>query len=383
MKILFIQKVKALVGSEKYFLELIPELEKKGISTEFVCVYNAIDKEKVTPFVEAYKNLNLKIHVLEVASDKSIVSTLRFIRKIFKKGNFDLVHSHLIHADFWTSILKRLGSINCPIVSTKHGYDESYISKYGFNGEEVTHNLYYKLCKYSEKKISNSFAVSNGLKELFIDSGICQSNKIRTIHHGFNLPNIDKNISNKYRYSPNQLILLGRIIPFKGHMLALEALAEVKKRMPDFKLIIIGHGDEHLIKKLKQFISDNSLSENVKFLGYKSNIYDYLVNSDIMLVPSIAEGFGLVFLEAMNAELPIIGFNVPATNEIVEHNKTGILIDAYDTTKMANSIIELVNHKSLREKLSKGAKEKLLSYFCLDRMVSETIQFYKDSLNNE
>ena len=380
MKILFVQKVKALVGSEKYFLELIPELEKRGVKTEFICIYNSFNKEKVNLFINAYKAKGLKLHVLDVKSDKSILKTLRFIRSIVVNGNFDLIHTHLIHADFWLSTLKWLGRINCPIVSTKHGYDELFISKYGFDGTKVKHNLYYKLCKLSEKKIDNTFAVSNGLKQLFIDSGISNPEKIRTIHHGFDLPGIENKVNSEYRFSTNQLILLGRIIPFKGHMMALKALVEIKKEITDFKLIIIGHGDKELIDKLKGFIKENNLTENVEFLGYKSNVYDYLVNSDVMLVPSIAEGFGLVFLEAMNANLPIVGFNVPATNEIVKHEKTGVLIDSYDTKQMAESIIELMNNKLLREKLSNGAKERLLSYFCLDRMVTETIQFYKDSL---
>lgn len=381
MRILFVQKVKALVGSEKYFLELIPELEKRGIETEFICIYNKPDKQKALPFIEAYNQLNLKIHILEVKSDKSIFKTLTFIKNIVKKRHFNLVHSHLIHADFWCSILKRFNSIKCPIVSTKHGYDEQFISKHGFNGKKVKPNLYYKLCKFSEKKISKSFAVSNGLKQLFIDANICKSENISTIHHGFNFEDIGIKTDNNYRFSKNQFIILGRIIPFKGHILALKALAEVKQQIKDFKLLIIGHGDDDLILELKNFIAKNNLKDNVEFLGYKSNIYDYLFNSDLMLVPSISEGFGLVFLEAMNAKLPIIGFDVPATNEIVINNKTGILIPAYNTSLMAKQIIELVEDKSFQEKLSNGAKERLLSYFCLKRMVDETIDFYKSALN--
>jgi len=383
MKILFIQKVKALVGSEKYFLELIPELEKRGIQTEFICIYNSTDKRKVLPFIEAYKTLNFTIHIKEVSSDKSIFSTLTFIRKIAKSTRFDLVHSHLIHADLWASLLKRINIIKCPIVSTKHGYDEAYISKYGFDASKIKKNLYYRMCKFSENKINKSFAVSNGLKQLFIDSKICKPTNISTIHHGFDLPNLQIQPNSECRYATNQLIILGRIIPFKGHMLALKALVKVKETIADFKLIIIGHGDEELISELNQFIRQNNLQPNVDFIGYKQNIYAYLSNSDIMLVPSIAEGFGLVFLEAMNAKLPIIGFDVPATNEIVTDNKTGFLIPTYDTDLMAKRIIELFNNKTLRENLSDGAKQKLTSYFSLDRMVTETIEFYNESLNNK
>jgi len=380
MKILFIQKVKALVGSEKYFLELTPELQKRGIETEFVCIYNTSDKEKTIPFITAYKNLGLKIHVLEVSSDKAIWTTLKFIKQIVKQGKFDLIHSHLIHADFWASILKRMYAIKCPIVSTKHGYDEMYISKNGFDAGKIEKNLYYRMCRFSEKKISKSFAVSNGLRQLFIDSKICKSENISTIHHGFDFPTIQTKPNDKYRYNNNQLIILGRIIPFKGHMLALKSLVKVKEVITDFKLLIIGHGDTNLILELKEFIEQNNLQDNVKFVGYKPNIYDYLSNSDIMLVPSIAEGFGLVFLEAMNANLPIIGFDVPATNEIVTDSKTGYLIPKYNTDLMAKRIIELVNNKALRKTLSNGAKEKLTTYFSLDRMVTETVAFYNDSI---
>ena len=181
MKILFVQKVKAIAGSEKYFLGLIPELEKRGIQTEFVCVYNKNDKEKTLEFIKLYEHLHFKIHTIEVKSDKSIFKTLRKIRSLYLNGNFDLVHSHLIHADLWCTLLKRMLVIKCPIVSTKHGYEEKFISENGFNVKALPNNLYYKICRFSEKKITLSFAVSEGLKKLFIESNICSPGEIRTV----------------------------------------------------------------------------------------------------------------------------------------------------------------------------------------------------------
>ena len=381
MKILFVQKVKALVGSEKYFLELIPELENRGIDIEFVCIYNRIDKEKTIPFIEAAKQLNITIHILETHSDRSVVKVLRFIKTVFKKSRFDLVHSHLIHADLWVTLLKRTGTIKCPIVSTKHGYDEAYISKHGFDGKNVPGNLYFKLCKFSEKKIKRSFAVSDGLKQLFIDSGISRPDAIETIHHGFDFPATNSMKEGEFRLAKNQLVIVGRIIPFKGHELLIESLISIKDELKDFKLIVLGHGDEDLIEKLKNTVHSHGLENLVEFLGYRSNVNDYLQNSDIMVVPSIAEGFGLVFLEAMNNNIPIIGFDVPATNEVVKHNETGFLVPSYDTQVMGKTIVDLINSPTERERLSKNAKERLVSYFCLDRMVTETISFYKKTLN--
>lgn len=383
MRVLFVQKVKAIAGSEKYFFEIIPALIKENIIVEFVCVYNLVDKELTMPFIQILKKLNITVHVIEVKSDKSVLKVMSRLKKVISNGNFDLVHSHLIHADFWCSMLKRFGLMKVPLVSTKHGYEELFIAKHGFDGSKVNKNIYYKLCKFSEKKISNSYAVSDGLKKLFIDSEICKSNRISTIHHGFDLPEIEGSLGkeSEYRYSDNQIVLLGRIIPFKGHMLALEALCVVKRYVADVKLLIIGQGDGDLKVELVDFIEKNDLKDNVEFLGFKSNIYDYLTNSDLMLVPSIAEGFGLVFLEAMNAELPIVGFDVPATNEIIMDGMTGALIKPFDTEEMGNNLVKLLSDQVERKELSSNAKKRLLNYFSLNRMVTETISFYESSLN--
>ncbi len=380
MRILIVQKVKALVGSEKYFLELLPALEKHGHKTVFACVYLTRDKAKTLPFINAMKRLNLAIHSLEVTSDKSILKCLAFIAKIYKKGAFDLVHAHLIHADLWCALLKKTNRIKVPLVSTKHGYDEAYISKHGFSAEKLTKNRYYRLCKFSEKYINRSFAVSEGLRQLFINAGFSTADKIETIHHGFDLPEIDRTPNANFRFAQQQLVVLGRIIPFKGHQLLFNALPQVKAEFPDFKLIILGHGDADLIQQLEQFCTVNGLNENVVFKGYQNNIYDYLANSDIMVVPSIAEGFGLIFLEALNAKIPIIGFDVPATNEVLLHQKTGILVPPYNTDHLAQSIIELLKNEQLRANYADAGYARLHNYFSLDRMITATLAFYQRAL---
>ena len=383
MKILFIQKVKALAGSEKYFLELIPALEKKGITIEFACIYNHFDKDKAGVFIDEYQKKGLKLHCLEVKSDRSILKALRFIHKIIKRNDFDLIHTHLIHADLWAALLKRMGNITCPIVSTKHGYDENYIANHGFDGFKVPKNLYYRLCRFSEKKIAASFAVSDGLRQLFINSGISKPGQIKTIYHGFDLPQLTQEPDAKFRLAPLQIIILGRIIPFKGHAMAIKALGNIKADIGDFNLVIVGHGDDDLIHQLKRDTKSMGMEDRVVFTGFQSNINDYLHNSDIILVPSIAEGFGLVFLEAMNAKLPAIGFDVPATNEIVVHQETGLLVRPYDIEQFGKAINTLAKDEHLRKAMGEAANNRLVSYFCLDRMVNETVNFYKEALADQ
>ena len=379
MKIFFLQKVKALVGSEKYFLEVLPELNQRGITTKFFCVINHSDRDKADLFVAAAKEKKINIEVLYVSSDKSILKVLKGLRKSIQDFQPDLVHSHLIHADFWCALLKKTRRINVPIVSTKHGYDEAYIAKHGFDPSAIKANRYFKMAKFAEQAMDYSFAVSHGLKRLYIGAGICSPTKITTIHHGFDLEEPKSNSNT--RQSPHQLIVIGRIIPFKGHRHLIAAMPKIVEAIPNVHLQILGHGDEKLIHQLKRSIQENNIETNITFTGYQSNIYDYLLNADLMVVPSIAEGFGLVFLEALNAKLPVVGFDVPATNEIVDHQENGVLVQPYNEEELAKAIITLLNNKDKAQNFGEKGKEKLKTYFSLDRMVTQTIAFYHQALN--
>ena len=381
MKVLHIQKVKALVGSEKYFLELIPELEKNGVKTHFVCIINEHDRDKAQLFLDAYKNIGHSISFQFFKSDKSIFKILSFIKQELKSFAPDIVHSHLIHADFWMSLIKRRGNFSGPIISTKHGYDEDYISRYGFDASYIKPNLYYRLAKFSEKYISSSYAVSHGLRQLFVDAKISDPKRISVIHHGFDLPNLDEIKYQPIRKSSNQILVVGRIIPFKGHKHLIHAMPAIVESIPDAHLTILGHGDEDLINYLTTYCKENKLSEHVSFEGYKSNVYDYFLGSDVMVVPSIAEGFGLIFLEALNAKLPIVGFDVPATNEIIEHKVNGLLTEPYDETELAQNIVQLLSQKEIAIEMGKKGHQLLKEKFSLKRMTSETIECYQKVLS--
>jgi glycosyltransferase involved in cell wall biosynthesis len=382
VKILFVQKVKALAGSEKYFLQLIPALEKKGIRVEFACVYNTADWDNAKLFIEACRSKGLTLHVLNVNSDKAIFNTLRFLRKIIRNGNFDLVHTHLVHADFWLALLKKRGSLKIPLVSTKHGYDEQYLATHGFDPVHIRKNLYYRMCRFSEKQVTRSFAVSQGLMRFFIETGISTAAKIETIHHGFDLESFVANQKKYFRFADQQLLLVGRIIPFKGHHYLVEALPVVKKAFPAFRLILAGHGDFNYIAQLKNRLTELDLKENIVFVDYTTEAEQYMLNSDVMVIPSIAEGFGLVFLEALNAKIPVIGFDVPATNEIILHQKTGILVKPYDTHMLGNEIVALLADREKSAMLAEQGYQRLKDYFTLERMVEQTHIFYESCIGS-
>lgn len=118
------------------------------------------------------------------------------------------------------------------------------------------------------------------------------------------------------------------------------------------------------------------LENKVKLLGFRSNIYDYLSEADIFILPSLWEQFPISILEAMMFELPIIASNVNGIEE--EIGETGILINSRNIEEIRKAIEKLILHPKLREEKGKAAKKRFLENFTLDTMGRNTVKVYEE-----
>src|SRR5699024_11581820 len=118
------------------------------------------------------------------------------------------------------------------------------------------------------------------------------------------------------------------------------------------KLILVGDGPES--PTAFELVDELNITEDVIFLGRQKNISDLISISDLLLLMSEQESFGLVILEAMASEIPCIGTNVGAIPEVINHNETGYLVDLGDTNKAADYAINLLKDSN---KLSKMRSE--------------------------
>ena len=378
MKILFVQKIIGVAGSENYLLNILPGLQTRGFIVDFISLVPINKKGREEEFNSLLAQQGIKLHT--VYYQFPYLSALSKINRIIIKGKYDLVHSHLIHADFFLALTKKFFNRKMMLVSTKHGYEEKYINSYGFDAKHSRKNIYWTILRWSERSMNRSFAISKSLQSLFVGLNICNRDKIDIIHYGFTFAN-EPELDSSIRYSENQLVLVGRLTEFKGHRFALEAVALLKERIPDIKLIIVGSGD--LESDLNKLVVELRVESHIVFYGYHPNGRQFMYNSDVVLIPSVAEGFGVVVLEAFSVRRPIVAFNVPSLNEHIKHNNNGILVKPYDVESYASSIELLLNDKNKREMMADKAYELLISYYSQARMLDETIDFYQRVLNHQ
>lgn len=381
MKVLHIIKVAKLGGAEVYLSKILPEMNKVGIQSTFLAMMNPDSLDNAKIVVDLMRSLGVEVIEIIVKSDFSW-SMYRQIADIIRDQKFDMVNAHLIHSEMYATMVKKFFIKDLKIINTRHGYYPAYQVKHGFNPVFDWKDKFWWMYKFNSGSFNRTISISHGLKNLLVAMKLAKAEDIDVIHYGFNYENIQyQQDIQQFRRAPQQIIIIGRLEPVKGHTLAFQALPKVIQRFPEVKLVIVGGGFQE--EDLRKEVKERNLEQYVDFAGFQSAVHDFLKNSDVTLIPSYAEGFCAVVLESNNNHTPVICFDVPALNEIVDNEKTGIVVPKFDVDILADKIIELIEDKEKTQKITDAAYEKLNTYFTMERMLNETIATYNKVLNNK
>ncbi len=112
-------------------------------------------------------------------------------------------------------------------------------------------------------------------------------------------------------------------------------------------------------------------------MGFRQDPYKYILQSDILVQPSMFESFGLVYIEAFALKIPVVAFDAPAANEIITDNETGILTPKFNSEILAQKLIFLLKNPEERKRISENAYQRFLDHYTADRMINETAAWYK------
>ncbi len=187
------------------------------------------------------------------------------------------------------------------------------------------------------KRSDAVIAVSEGLKREVIHFAPFVENKVRVIPNGVDLSKIEQAAG---AYSGKNLLYAGRLEPVKNIETMIRAFARVCHEIPDNHLLIIGDGTQE--NELKRIVSDLGLEKRIFFLGVleRDQIFSLMKEAAFVLLPSLAEGFPIVVLEALGAGKMVIGSRVKGITEIIEEGKNGVLFDPRNEEELAGLIVK-------------------------------------------
>lgn len=287
MKIIFLQKSTKYSGAENIVLQLMSLLPPE-YETYYVSPNGPIKK------VVEESGLNF------VALGKP---NLLNVKKVIKQLHPDIIHAN----DFTMSVLAAFASGKIPVISHLHN-DPSWIK----NPLDIKSILYALTLPFIKKVIT----VSNSIEKEYAYSFLMKQKNV-IINNIVNIHRIiKKSKSSELNTIDNfDLVLIGRLTEQKNPIFFCKIVKEIKIKYPNIKAVIIGEGE--LKEKIQLFIRQNSLSNNIKLLGFKKNPYPYIRKSKIGVMPSIYEGFGLVAVEMLGLGKPVVCSNVGGLQNIV------------------------------------------------------------------
>jgi glycosyltransferase involved in cell wall biosynthesis len=336
----------------KYFYPKFENLSK-GISISNSIKENLLNSLLVPPFI--------------------FFGTLKILILLYK-FRFKIVHNHwLIPFAPITSFFKKI--FKYKLIITSHGGDILGFSK-GLSEKIIT-----ILSKYSISRADHYTVVSTDMMRIAKKKFHLNSSP-QIISMGIPYKEFSS-VKTSFSEEEFTTVFIGRLSEMKGTRYLIEAIAFLQKNHNQkIKCKIIGDGPDRDF--LTNLCIENNIDNLVEFLGFvpHKKVPEKLSNSSVFVGPSITtssgykEGFGLVFVEAMAAGLPVIASRSGGITDTVKHQKTGLLVEEKDYKQIAKYIIELRDNISLRNRLIRNGK-KLAKKYAWENIAEEYSKLYE------
>jgi glycosyltransferase involved in cell wall biosynthesis len=159
----------------------------------------------------------------------------------------------------------------------------------------------------------------------------------------------------------------------KAFDILIQAWAEVNRKRPDARLIMVGGGD---IAPWQEYARKCNCADSIQFAGYQNDIIPFIQTSCCLLLPSRKEGISNALLEAQSYGLPAIVSDIPGNTEIVTNRKNGIVVPVADVVALANAIVEVADDAKLRKILGAEAKQMIEERFSMKRVAQSIYTQY-------
>ena len=306
----------------------------------------------------------------ELALSSKLVDTV-------KTHEIELLHVHYAiphaYAGYMAKQMLKDQGIDLPIVTTLHGTDVTLVGKHPFYKPAVTFSINHSDCvtSVSESLKQDTLNVFNVHKEIKVIPNFVDFSKHQ--HH-------DEDCQRSLIALDDQKIIT-HISNFRK-VKRIDDVIEVFYRIQNEVnaiLIMVGDGPERL--KAVETCEKLGIESKVKFLGKSNQVYQILCYSDLFILPSASESFGLAALEAMMMRVPVISTNVGGLPEVNIEGESGYLFELGDVEGMAQKSITLLNDEQKLE-IMKDSAYTLAKRFDIESVVSQYINVYKAALGH-
>jgi glycosyltransferase involved in cell wall biosynthesis len=352
-------------GVEEHILTLLKGLDRKYFRLHLACppeLADVLQRDlpsdvavfRVSPFVDGWVRGGIRL------------------AKYLRQNRIAILHSHIFRSSLFASPIGFLCRVPV-IVETSHGREAW--RRRGWKSSFLPDRMV-------NRCVDSIIAVSEANARFLVETKKLPARKVVVIRNGCDLNHFDPDHrapaglreSLGIGEGDPVLLTLGRLEPQKGHKVLIQAMPRVVAEFPKVRLICVGEGS--LRSDLEAQTREMRLEAHVQFVGFQSNVADWLALADISVLPSFHEGLPLVAIESLAAGRPMVASAVDGTPEVVVNGQTGYTFPAGDSLQMANAICRLLGDADRRRRMAAAGRARVLEHFNQEQQIRKTQDLY-------
>lgn len=370
LKILFVIDGIEFGGGERVFAQIINSLPQDRFKSFLATTSNKA-------FTNTIKVQDITIFPMDFKNRYNVAILLRLMR-IIKEQRIDIVHGQGARAEFYARLAAGFSGRKTYVSTVAvpvEGYDVGPLKKL----------LYRAFDRFSEGYVNRFIVVSDSLVKAMVHGHGVAREKVIKIYNGIETDIYQPadhsanrhRIREEFRVADKEILIgaIGRLTWPKGFEFFIQAIPDILQALPNARFLLVGDGA--LRHNLETLARSLNLQNHLLFAGQRTDIRDILTALDVVVVPSIQEGFPVLTLEAMAMEKPIVATEIDGITEQITDGMEGLLVPPRVPAAIAQATIRLKNDQHTARLLGRNARKRVLRDFSIHKMMAETIKVYE------
>jgi glycosyltransferase involved in cell wall biosynthesis len=360
VKILHVETGRHFLGGPQQVIYLINALRQRGHDNTLVC-------PPESGINNVARAAGIRVQNLFCAGDLDLPFAYR-LSQFLKEMRPDIIHCH-----------SRRGA------DILGGLAASYVDIPAVVSRRVDNTEMRLMAALRYRPFRKVIAISDAIADVLLDRGV-ESERLVVIRDAVDAAAFDSApdcdaIRREFGFEAQSFVIAaaGQLIPRKGHQYLLQAVAELRDRYPQLKLVLFGEG--YLNNQLRAQAASLQLGDVVQFGGFRDDLDDFLRCFDLFAHPALAEGLGVAALKASAAGLPVVGFEAGGMTEAVVHEQTGVLVAPEDSDALAAAIARFIDDPELGRQFGDAGRFRMQREFSIETMADKHVELYEAVLD--
>lgn len=364
-RILLLTDSDVFAGTERHILSLATELIGKSHAACIACPGHA-------PLAERARIAGIRV----VDAPKNGTLDLGLVRALaagLRRGDYSILHSHNGRTALHAAVAASMAGKGA-FVMTEHFLAPTHTGLTGLKGA-----FYRRAHRWVERQAAAVIAVSEAARDELVRRNPDLVERVHVVPNGIQsaLPTVDSEVvRHRFGVARDELLVVcvARLEVEKGLDVLVEALHKAAAVLPSIRCIIAGEGKERL--RLEGMIRQRSLEQVVQLPGHLQDAVSLMAAADVLVLPSLVESFGMTLVEAMSLGKAVVATSAGGPLEIVEHEKTGLLVPPSDAQALAHALVCLLKDRPLREAYGAEGYRRFLARYTAEQMAQATAAVY-------